>query len=77
MLKEMVFNFDFSLSTAKKCEAVSDPFYGEASCEGYIVGKKCQFTCSNGFELTGPRERVCQPNGKWSGSNVKCLRKYT
>ena len=49
--------------------------YGTVSCEGYIVGKKCRHTCNAGFQISGTRERVCQPDTKWSGTAVKCSRK--
>ncbi|XP_065899286.1 tyrosine-protein kinase receptor TYRO3-like isoform X3 [Dysidea avara] len=34
----------------------------------------CDFTCDNGFELTGSDTRTCQSDGNWSGSNVTCIR---
>ncbi|XP_065899293.1 uncharacterized protein [Dysidea avara] len=34
----------------------------------------CDFTCDNGFELSGSDTRICQSDGSWSGSNVTCIR---
>ena len=64
------------LYIAEHCEKILDPYYGEALCNGDIVGRKCQFTCYEGFKLSGPRERICQANRTWSGKNTKCLRKF-
>ena len=61
---------------AEHCEKILDPYYGEALCNGDVVGRKCQFTCYEGFKLSGPRERICQADGTWSGKNTKCLRKF-
>jgi len=32
----------------------------------------CSFTCNTGYELTGSDTRICQSDGSWSGSNIKC-----
>lgn len=55
---------------------ILDPYYGNVLCNGDVVGRKCQFTCYDGFKLSGPQERSCQANQSWSGKNTKCLRKF-
>lgn len=60
----------------KHCEKILDPYYGKVSCNGDFVGQRCQFTCYEGFQLSGPQERTCQENGTWSGNITKCLRKF-
>lgn len=32
----------------------------------------CQFKCRAGYELIGSKERVCQEDGKWSGTRPMC-----
>lgn len=31
-----------------------------------------QFSCDDGFTLHGSRDRKCQTNGMWSGTNAFC-----
>ena len=38
----------------------------------YEVGDEISFECSPGYALVGPRNRVCQSNGKWSEKAPKC-----
>ena len=69
-------SFQLFYYTAKHCEKILDPYYGKAFCNGDVVGRKCRFTCYEGFKLSGPQERTCQANKTWSGINTKCLRKF-
>ena len=46
------------------------------SGEGHFYGSRKAFVCEHGFYLVGPRERVCQLNGTWSGVATKCRGKF-
>ncbi|XP_012938062.1 sushi, von Willebrand factor type A, EGF and pentraxin domain-containing protein 1 [Aplysia californica] len=32
------------------------------------------YSCDEGYELVGPRERMCQANATWSGEDPRCVR---
>ena len=32
----------------------------------------CSFTCNTGHELTGSDTRICQSDGRWSGTDSVC-----
>ncbi|KAG9338212.1 hypothetical protein JZ751_026965 [Albula glossodonta] len=38
----------------------------------YYVGNETTYECSDGYKLWGSKTRVCQLNGKWSGSTPIC-----
>ncbi|XP_075729626.1 complement receptor type 2-like isoform X1 [Rhipicephalus microplus] len=37
-----------------------------------IVNAKVQYRCNVGYTLMGPTERICQPDGSWSGTEPVC-----
>ena len=40
----------------------------------FVDGDTCNFTCDDGYELTGSAMRTCASSGNWSGDNVTCTR---
>ena len=63
--------------SAKLCEIIEAPFFGEIDCDGYIVDRICRFTCHEGYHLDMDSPRRCLPSGKWSNRQPSCIRKYT
>lgn len=62
-----------------KCNKLSKIQFGQVepkSCTfgKQAFGKKCNFTCDEGFEMVGPQEVHCTGvNGAWSGKReTKC-----
>ena len=61
-----------------QCDNLSTPSKGQiTSCSSGRVGvgyegDTCNFTCNNGYELTGSDARTCQRDGSWSGNNGTC-----
>ncbi|KAI1902611.1 hypothetical protein AGOR_G00017710 [Albula goreensis] len=45
---------------------------GPSNALKYYVGNETTYECSDGYKLWGSKTRVCQPNGKWSGSTPIC-----
>lgn len=60
---------------AKYCQEIQAPFFGKIDCEGFTVGKKCSFSCNEGYHIDNDVIRVCQSHGKWSNNQPKCVRK--
>ncbi|XP_068106442.1 complement factor B-like isoform X2 [Hyperolius riggenbachi] len=38
----------------------------------YSFGEGIHFICSAGFEILGPEVRICQKDGRWSGTTTTC-----
>lgn len=67
--------FSFLFYLARLCAEIMAPGFGEVFCDGYVVGKTCDFQCNQGYELIGSKDRRCQTDGTWSGPETKCQRK--
>lgn len=59
----------------QQCELLIDPVHGEVHQTGRYLGDRAIYTCSSGWEIIGPEERVCQSNGKWSNSEPYCKKR--
>ena len=40
----------------------------------YFYEDTCHIMCNTGFVLTGSDTRICQSDGSWSRSEIKCQR---
>ncbi|KAJ8415730.1 hypothetical protein AAFF_G00402870 [Aldrovandia affinis] len=58
--------------TAGSCGDPGTPAHGSREESGFRVGGKVRFTCSTGSALYGSAERMCFPNGTWSGKQPTC-----
>jgi len=57
---------------AVRCPAAGQIADGRVSSNGDTMGKKLTYSCNSGYGLSGPSERICQANGKWSGIAPTC-----
>ncbi|PWA15041.1 hypothetical protein CCH79_00008738 [Gambusia affinis] len=48
------------------------PSHGSREQTDFRIRSKVYFTCSEGYELIGSAERMCFPNGTWSGTQPFC-----
>ncbi|MED6239875.1 hypothetical protein ATANTOWER_012490, partial [Ataeniobius toweri] len=55
------------------CGWLPPPTNGKKQGTTYLQGAKVQFSCDEGYTLSGSAERTCQSNGKWSGEDTSCL----
>ncbi|XP_051945190.1 sushi repeat-containing protein SRPX2-like isoform X1 [Xyrauchen texanus] len=43
------------------------------SCtHGFVADSRCDYTCYEGYQIEGDRYRMCQEDGKWSGTEPTC-----
>ena len=48
------------------------PEGGKVEMTGVHFGAKAFYSCEDEFHVTGLKQRVCQPDGTWSGSDTTC-----
>lgn len=61
-----------SLLLVVSCGWLDHPTNGRKSGTNYLQGSTINFTCNEGYELTGSQERTCQVSGNWSGDTAQC-----
>ncbi|XP_038827831.1 CUB and sushi domain-containing protein 3-like [Salvelinus namaycush] len=54
------------------CGDPGTPSQGSREESDFRIRSKVQFRCSEGYELIGSAERMCFPNGTWSGTQPFC-----
>uniref|UniRef100_A0A3P9JXU5 CUB and Sushi multiple domains 3a n=1 Tax=Oryzias latipes TaxID=8090 RepID=A0A3P9JXU5_ORYLA len=57
---------------AGSCGDPGIPAQGSREQTDFKIRSKVHFTCSEGYELIGSSERMCFPNGTWSGTQPFC-----
>uniref|UniRef100_A0A3B3DJN6 CUB and Sushi multiple domains 3b n=1 Tax=Oryzias melastigma TaxID=30732 RepID=A0A3B3DJN6_ORYME len=57
---------------AGSCGDPGIPAQGSREQTDFKIRSKVYFTCSEGYELIGSSERMCFPNGTWSGTQPFC-----
>uniref|UniRef100_A0A3B4ZYA2 Selectin P n=1 Tax=Stegastes partitus TaxID=144197 RepID=A0A3B4ZYA2_9TELE len=62
--------------TVIKCPAIISPATGSVTCvdavEPFSFGSRCDFTCREGFYLTGDEALTCLASGRWSNATPTC-----
>lgn len=53
------------------------PSHGSREESDFRIRSKVHFTCATGYVLFGSSERMCFPNGTWSGTQPSCKRKQS
>ena len=70
----IVIKFHFLLCIAADCDRLDNPANGTVVLTGTSMGDTATYSCNNGYELEGNRQRMCQMNRQWSGSEPSCRR---
>ena len=65
-----------SLISAGSCEELDDPGNGTVMVTELTDGSTANYTCNDGYQLTGDETRTCMDNGMWSGHAPTCIRTY-
>uniref|UniRef100_A0A8C9X3Z4 CUB and Sushi multiple domains 3 n=1 Tax=Sander lucioperca TaxID=283035 RepID=A0A8C9X3Z4_SANLU len=58
--------------TAGSCGDPGIPSHGLREQTDFRIRSKVHFSCSEGYDLIGSSERMCFPNGTWSGTQPFC-----
>ncbi|XP_047200285.1 CUB and sushi domain-containing protein 3 [Hippoglossus stenolepis] len=58
--------------TAGSCGDPGIPSQGSREQTDFRIRSKVYFSCSEGYDLIGSSERMCFPNGTWSGTQPFC-----
>ena len=58
--------------TGVGCSVVGAPDHGMVSQTGIAADSEVNYSCRQGFTLTGNRTRQCSEQGLWSGSQPLC-----
>uniref|UniRef100_A0AAX7UC68 CUB and Sushi multiple domains 3a n=1 Tax=Astatotilapia calliptera TaxID=8154 RepID=A0AAX7UC68_ASTCA len=58
--------------TTGSCGDPGIPSHGSREQTDFRIRSKVYFSCSEGYELIGSSERMCFPNGTWSGTQPFC-----
>lgn len=63
-------------TTVKKCPPVLFPVTGNMTCmdtlEPFSFGSRCNFTCQEGYHLTGDTALTCLASGQWNKPTPTC-----
>lgn len=63
-------------TTVKKCSPIVFPVTGNMTCvdavEPFSFGSQCNFTCQEGYQLTGDDALTCTASGQWSKPTPTC-----
>ena len=60
------------ISLARGCQNLPKPENGNVEVTSTVVGTVATYSCNDGFKLVGNENRVCRPNGQWSGVAPSC-----
>ncbi|KAM7373267.1 hypothetical protein PAMP_008132 [Pampus punctatissimus] len=58
--------------TAGSCGDPGIPSHGSREQTDFRIRSKVYFSCTEGYDLIGSSERMCFPNGTWSGTQPFC-----
>uniref|UniRef100_A0A8C6TKN6 Sushi domain containing 2 n=1 Tax=Neogobius melanostomus TaxID=47308 RepID=A0A8C6TKN6_9GOBI len=56
------------------CGYLAPPSNGMKNGTAYLQGSRVVFSCEEDYSLKGSSERVCQPDGQWSGQDAACTK---
>ncbi|XP_030587083.1 fibulin-7 [Archocentrus centrarchus] len=64
----------FRIGKNASCPKLDPPDHGRRLGRVFGIGHEVHFLCKSGYELIGPRTRVCLESLKWSGQQPMCRR---
>ena len=67
--------FILPLTVAVDCGPLGNPVYGQVIFSSTTLGSTAEYSCNQGFLLSGVTIRTCQTNGLWSDAPPLCKSK--
>ena len=55
-----------------RCPQLSAPVHGSVGPCSNLPGQACQFSCDQGYVLSGATRRTCKNDGTWTGLQTHC-----
>ena len=54
------------------CASLENPIRGSVTVEGFEPGQLANYECEQGYQISGPSERLCTDQGVWSDDDPLC-----
>ncbi|KAK2557468.1 Low-density lipoprotein receptor-related protein 6, partial [Acropora cervicornis] len=62
----------FTCQGVNRCPQLSAPAHGSVEPCSNLPGHTCQFSCDQGYVLSGATTRTCSNDGTWTGLQTQC-----
>lgn len=62
-----------ALKPVQTCGWLAPPHNGKKKGTLYLEGANITFSCNDGYNLYGSKQRTCQQDGTWSGRDTSCV----
>ncbi|XP_015761127.1 PREDICTED: uncharacterized protein LOC107340287 [Acropora digitifera] len=62
----------FTCQGVNRCPQLSAPVHGSVGPCSNLPGQACQFSCDQGYVLSGATRRTCNNDGAWTGLQTQC-----
>ena len=59
-----------------RCPQLSAPAHGSVEPCSNLPGQTCQFSCDQGYVLSGATTRTCNNDGTWTGLQTQCIGEF-
>ena len=59
-----------------RCPKLYAPAHGSIGPCPNLPGQTCQFSCDQGYVLSGETTRTCNSDGTWTGLQTQCNGKF-
>ena len=75
-MKHIHLHISFCVFLVVDCFTLTNPTNGQVSLDMTTFGAVANYSCNEGYILTGPTARTCQSNGNWTEDEPFCQSKY-
>lgn len=64
------------LKIVNRCPSLSAPFRGSLMPCTNLPGETCQFSCDEGYVLSGDSKLTCNRDASWTGTLTHCIGEF-